>query len=61
MIITKGQSSASSVGGFAQNKKLGLELRLNFFLFKIITVQQIENHGNKHWDHYAGLVESDER
>jgi hypothetical protein len=26
-----------------------------------ITVQQIENHGNKHWTHYAGLVESDER
>jgi hypothetical protein len=26
-----------------------------------ITVQQIENHGNKHWAHYAGLVESDER
>jgi hypothetical protein len=25
------------------------------------TVQQIENHGNKHWTHYAGLIESDER
>jgi hypothetical protein len=25
------------------------------------TVQQIENHGNKHWAHYVGLVESDER
>jgi hypothetical protein len=25
------------------------------------TVQQIENHGNKHWAHYAGLVKSDER
>ncbi len=27
----------------------------------IYTVQQIENHGNKHWAHYVGLVESDER
>jgi hypothetical protein len=27
----------------------------------IITVQQIENHGNKHWAHYAGLIESDEK
>ncbi len=27
---------------------------------KAYTVQQIENHGNKHWAHYAGLVESDE-
>ncbi len=25
------------------------------------TVQQIENDGNKHWAHYAGLVGSDER
>jgi hypothetical protein len=27
----------------------------------IYMVQQIENHGNKHWAHYAGLVESDKR
>ncbi len=24
------------------------------------TVQQIENHRNKHWAHYAGLVESED-
>jgi hypothetical protein len=36
------------------------KLDYNNFGYKI-TVQQIENHGNKHWAHYAGLVGSNER
>jgi hypothetical protein len=31
------------------------------WMLEFITVQQIENHGNKHGAHYAGFVESDER
>jgi hypothetical protein len=38
-----------------------LSIMITFDIFFAITVQQIENHGNKHWAHYAGLVESDER
>ncbi len=37
-------------------------LLITYFLTPLAnTVQQIENHGNKHWAHYAGLVESGER
>jgi hypothetical protein len=31
------------------------------FSQKRFTVQQIENHENKHWAHYAGLIGSDEK
>jgi hypothetical protein len=52
-------------GNYNSNKKCSQEefdsIVKSHIFPEIYTVQQIENHGNKHWAHYAGLVESDER